>query len=474
MTERQIFDSAAPRRPASPSAGGRVPELADLESWVAASGDHAEHRLGLLRAAGAPLRRPPVEDVARRHGVAERLERWRYQFLAARWHATPPGTLTVPPAERRFLAALARTADRLEGRSPGPARWPRAALADERDPSGRVAAAAAALDSAVPVARLEREAAAATRAAHLAPDSSHRRAVRLYAPIYLSNECVNDCPYCGFGFSRKIARRRLSMGEIEEQASVLRSRGFRHVVLVAGEFPARVDETFLTRAIRCLVSSGMHPAIEVAPQSTRTYAVLAAAGATGVTLYMETYDESNYARHHRRGPKAAYDWRLEGIERAAEAGMQHLGLGVLLGLSDPRDDLLALVRHAAYLLARFPDRELAFSLPRIHDAPAGFSIEFPVSDEFLIRAYAALRLAFPQAGLVLSTRESVALRNRLVPVCITQMSAGSSTRPGGYGPDTTPAGEQFATGDQRSPEEISRWLDRAGLRPAWEWDRRTA
>jgi 2-iminoacetate synthase len=147
--------------------------------------------------------------------------------------------------------------------------------------------------------------------------------------------------------------------------------------------------------------------------------------------------------------------------------MPRLGLGILLGLADPREDLLAMMRHGLYLQRRFPDRTIAFSLPRIHEAPDDFEIPYPVSDDDLIRYYCALRIAFPQSVLVLSTRESAALRNRLAEICITQMSAGSSTAPGGYqaGSDTT--GEQFPVADHRPPAEVADWLQHEGIQVCW-------
>jgi len=149
--------------------------------------------------------------------------------------------------------------------------------------------------------------------------------------------------------------------------------------------------------------------------------------------------------------------------------MGRLGLGILLGLADPRADVLAMIRHAEYLHARFPDRTLAFSLPRIHQAPDDFRAPYPVDDETFIRLYCALRVAFPRAELVLSTREAAPLRNRLATICITQLSAGSSTVPGGYedGVAAGAYGGQFPVNDHRTPAEVARWLEAAGLEVAW-------
>ncbi len=253
------------------------------------------------------------------------------------------------------------------------------------------------------------------------------------------------------------------------QARTLLSRGFRHLLLVAGDFPRLTTSAYMAKVVDRVAALGAEPSLEIAAQTTQEYVRLRRAGAWGVTLYMETYDEAAYAVVHRRGPKVSYDWRLEAAERAAEAGMQRLGLGILLGLSQPRDDLLALVGHGAYLRQRYPGVQLAFSLPRIHASPDGFTTPHPVDDELFMRLYAALRLAFPAATLVLSTREAATLRQRLAGLCVNQMSAASSTVPGGY-EDGSPEqrdGGQFPVADGRCVRETRAWLERAGHPVVW-------
>jgi 2-iminoacetate synthase len=262
----------------------------------------------------------------------------------------------------------------------------------------------------------------------------------------------------------------LSVPEAMAEAEVLRQRGMRHILVVAGDYPSLTTTEYFTSVLSSLAAEGDRPSIEIAPQSTDSYAAMAAAGACGITLYQETYDEALYAAYHPRGSKTSYDWRLEGVERAAESGMKRLGLGVLLGLADPRADLLALVRHGRYLRARFPDRTLAFSLPRIHRAPDDFTIPHPVDDPTFVHLYCALRMAFPDAELVLSTREGPELRNRLAAACVTQLSAGSSTAPGGYQAQTAneACDAQFPVCDHRSVEEVRAWLEKAGLQPVYD------
>ncbi len=324
------------------------------------------------------------------------------------------------------------------------------------------------LDPGRPLQELVDQAARLTRE-HFTSHLAGKRRILLYAPLYLSSYCLNHCVYCGFRHPHDIQRKHVGHDEALRQAEILRRRGFRHLLLVAGDYPELTTTEYFTGVIRALAARGISPAIEIAPQTTSSYAELVAAGACGITLYQETYNQDLYTLYHPRGSKASYDWRLEGVERAAEAGMPRLGLGILLGLADPREDLLAMVRHARCLQARFPDRTLAFSLPRIHQAPGDFRPPYPVDDETLIRLYCALRVAFPRAELVLSTREAAPLRNRLARICITQLSAGSSTVPGGYenGAAAEADGGQFPVSDHRSPAEIARWLEAAGFHVAW-------
>ncbi|MBN2476410.1 MAG: radical SAM protein [Pirellulales bacterium] len=303
---------------------------------------------------------------------------------------------------------------------------------------------------------------------HFTAPGSNRRRILLYAPLYLSNYCLNHCVYCGFRQPRDVPRRHLDLDEAVGQAEILCRRGFRHILLVAGDDPRLTTPEYYAGLADALAERRVAPAVEIAPQSTASYAALAAAGVCGVTLYQETYNEGLYCLYHPCGSKRSFDWRLEGLERAAEAGMQRLGLGILLGLADPREDMAAMLRHAGYLRNRFPDCTLAFSLPRIHQAPEGFTPPYAVDDETFIRLYCVLRIAFPRAELVLSTREPAGLRNRLARICITQMSAGSSTAPGGYDTRNGPSsGEQFPVCDRRRPDEVAGCLDAAGLEVVW-------
>jgi len=434
--------------------------------WIGRTDEHAASRLPLLEQAERLLAAGSDAPAGDRQSLAAKLERWRYQHLARRSHG-------LTPMDRGLAEALDVAAHALSGRPPRLPRRPREAIMDLSLEDAAVVEAKTALDPQVGLDVVVHRAIGLTREYFgVRPGRESSSAggwrVLLYAPLYLSSYCVNHCRYCGFRYPNPIPRKHLTQEQALREADVLYDRGFRHVLLVAGDFPDRTTADYFGSILRALRARGMTAAVEVAPQTADAYAALASAGACGVTLYQETYAEDLYALYHPRGSKALYDWRLEGLERAAEAGMARLGLGILLGLADPREDLIPLIRHGRYLARRFPDHPLAFSLPRIHDAPSGFQVPFPVADETFVRMYCALRIAFPQADLLLSTREPAELRNRLAGICITQMSAGSCTSPGGYEETgEARAGEQFPVADHRSPAEVATWLQNAGFGVVW-------
>jgi len=443
------------------------PPLASFADWVRATDPAASQHLPLLERAGELLAGEEDASVDRRRRLAAKLEAWRCRHLDERFGG-------LAPEDRRLAAALDLAANELAGGDPRPPRAAHEAIHDTSRDAGPIAEAKAALDPRVNSDEVARRARRLTDERFRAPASSDgsasaRRRMLLYAPLYLSSHCTNYCTYCGFRHPNRIERRHLSVEEALDETEILRSRGFRHLLLVAGEDPRRTTPEYYAAIIRALVARGIAPGIEIAPQSTDAYAELVAAGACGITLYQETYNEALYALYHPQGTKASFHWRLEGIERAAEAGMERLGLGILLGLADPQEDLSAMMRHALYLRGRFPDRRLAFSLPRIYEAPKGFEAPYRIDDETFVRLYCALRIAFPDAELVLSTREPAPLRNRLAPICITQMSAGSRTVPGGYeaAPTDRPGGQQFPVSDHRCPAEVATWLQQAGVEPVW-------
>lgn len=293
------------------------------------------------------------------------------------------------------------------------------------------------------------------------------RTITLYAPLYLSNACINPCVYCGFSSRRPIERATLSPEAIELEARSLRERGFSHVLLVTGEDRRAASVEYLEAAIGLCRRYFAHVSIEVYPLSHAEYVRMVETGAAALTLYQETYDRQVYARVHPGGPKADYDARRRAPVEAARAGMRGVGLGFLLGLAPWREEMFGLYEHALDVQNANWQTRLAFSFPRLRPAGSDFEPPHPVSDADLARMIFSLRLMFPDAELVLSTRESARLRDGFIGLGVTRMSAGSVTTPGGYWL-TAQAGGQFAVHDTRSPAEMAAVIAGRGLDPVWK------
>jgi 2-iminoacetate synthase len=319
------------------------------------------------------------------------------------------------------------------------------------------------------------------------------RTMRLFAPLYLSNECINNCQYCGFSRDNPILRVTLSVDEVVVEARHLAAQGFRHVLLVAGEHPKFVSRDYLADCVRELANDFSSISIEVGPMETEAYRAVVEAGAEGLVVYQETYNRGAYADLHTAGPKRDFNFRLDCVERGYAAGFRRLGIGALFGLSRWQDEAVALAAHVDYLLKRCWQAQITVSVPRLRPAAGGFRPLFEISDREMAQLICALRITFPQVGIVLSTREKASLRDTLVSLGITMMSAGSHTEPGGYtrqgsehlhqtvrgrivAPEFQDGEDQLATGqfeisDERSPAEIAKVLRRRGLEPVWkDWD----
>lgn len=326
------------------------------------------------------------------------------------------------------------------------------------------------------------------------------KTIRLFAPLYVSNECINNCSYCGFSRDNPILRVTLSADDIRREAQALKVQGFRNVLLVAGEHPKFVSNGYLADCTRLLHAETPSVSLEVGPMETDEYRPIVEAGAEGLVVYQETYDREVYARMHTAGPKRNFDWRLETPERGYAAGFRRLGIGALHGLADWRMEAISVAAHAAYLLKHCWKAQVTISLPRLRPCAGEFQPLTHMSDRELVQLVCAYRLFLPDVGLVLSTREPAKLRDGLIPLGITMISAGSHTEPGGYtgaGKEkihrtergrivelaagasewaesptrATNATGQFDIADNRSPEEIARLLQRLGLEPVWkDWD----
>ena len=314
------------------------------------------------------------------------------------------------------------------------------------------------------------------------------RTIQLFAPLYLSNECINICKYCGFSRDNPILRVTLSPEQVQAEVRYLREEGFRHILLVAGEHPHFVSGNYLRDCVASLRHEWPSISLEVGPMETEEYRPIVDAGAEGLVVYQETYDRQVYAAMHSSGPKRDFDWRLETPERAYAAGFKRIGVGALLGLADWRQEALALAAHVDHLLRTCWKAQITVSIPRLRPAAGEFEPLVHVSDRDLAQLVCALRLAFPQVGIVLSTREPAKLRDGLLPLGVTMMSAGSHTEPGGYTGQgkkelhLTKAGrlissegehatEQFEIADERRPIEVARMLEGMGYEPVWKnWE----
>ncbi|PLX72533.1 MAG: 2-iminoacetate synthase ThiH [Desulfuromonas sp.] len=295
--------------------------------------------------------------------------------------------------------------------------------------------------------------------------------ILLYAPLYLSNECHNGCLYCGFSAENKVARRTLDLAEIERDAQVLAEQGFRHILLLTGEAPKVASVDYLAAAVERVQSQFSSIGIEVFPMDQADYHRLVTAGVDALTIYQETYDPELYAEMHPYGKKRDYAWRLATPERAGAAGLRKIGIGALLGLGRFRSEAFFTGLHGRYLARHFWRSQLTVSFPRMRPSEVGFQPRQPVSDREFVQLICAIRLLLHDAGLVLSTRESSTLRDHLLPLGITQMSAGSCTAPGGYASGERHT-EQFAIDDSRTPAEFAAMLRAKGYDPVWkDWDR---
>lgn len=305
------------------------------------------------------------------------------------------------------------------------------------------------------------------------------KTIRLFAPLYLSNECINICKYCGFSRNNDIPRVTLEVDEVVSEARLLARQGFRSILLVAGEHPKYVSKNYVSEVIEAILPHIPSVALELGPLETAPYRAMVEAGAEGLICYQESYDEPTYRDLHPAGPKKHFNWRMDTPERAYAAGFRRLGIGPLFGLQDWRFEALATAAHARHLLKHCWKASLSLSLPRMRPATGGWSPEsqFHMHDRDLVQAICAFRLLLPTAAIVVSTREHPALRNGLVRLGTTSMSAGSSTEPGGYKTydedtwqQTKPVqeGEQFHIADERSPRTIAAMIREQGYETVWK------
>ncbi len=323
------------------------------------------------------------------------------------------------------------------------------------------------------------------------------KTMRLFAPLYVSNECVNNCTYCGFSRDNDILRTTLTIDQVVTEAKHLYGLGFRNILLVAGEHPKFVSKGYLQECIDTIKSFIPTIAIEVGPMKDHQYGELVDHGAEGLMVYQETYVREVYSKLHTAGPKKNFDWRLECPERAYAGGFRRIGIGALFGLAPWHQEAVALAAHLEYLYKYCWKASFSVAFPRMRPYAGNYQYtpnpDLFLDDKAMAQLIFAFRICFPKVSIVLSTRESAGLRDALHSLGVTHMSAGSQTEPGGYtgaGHDDLhltvkgkrvelteskpcqKATEQFTIDDTRSPAIVANMLKTNGYDPIWkDWDK---
>ena len=303
----------------------------------------------------------------------------------------------------------------------------------------------------------------------------------LFAPLYVGSKCINDCAYCGFRRSNHDAVRvSLDHEAIRAQVEALEQMGQKRLILVFGEHP-KYDAEYIADATRQVYATKIGKGairrvnINAAPMDIESYRVVKEAGIGTYQIFQETYHHETYARVHPAGTrKASYMWRLDGLSRAQEAGIDDVGLGALFGLYDWRFDTLGLVAHSCYLRERYGVGPHTLSFPRLQPA-SGVRIDqrWLVSDADFKRLVAILRLSVPYTGMILTCRESAEIRREVLQFGVSQIDAGTRLELGGYGEERETASdqtldrEQFRLGDTRSLDEVTRQLMEDGYIPSF-------
>ena len=298
----------------------------------------------------------------------------------------------------------------------------------------------------------------------------------MFAPLYLSNYCVNGCVYCPYHAKNKtIARRKLTQQEIEREVVALQNMGHKRLALEAGEDPRHNPIEYILESIRTIY--GIHHKngairrvnVNIAATTVENYRRLRDAGIGTYILFQETYHKEHYEELHPTGPKSNYAYHTEAMDRAMEAGFDDVGIGVLFGLNLYRYDFVGLLMHAEHLEAKFGVGPHTISVPRICPADDISTEDFPdaISDGMFERLVAVIRISVPYTGMIISTRESEAVRRRVLELGVSQISGGSRTSVGGYAEGQPEHTEQFDVSDHRSLDEIVGWLLDLGHIPSF-------
>lgn len=301
----------------------------------------------------------------------------------------------------------------------------------------------------------------------------------MFAPLYLSNYCVNNCLYCGFRIDNKqITRHKLSVEQAIDEAKTIMDMGHKRILLVAGEDLTRCNLDYIKEIIdgiyekKILNGEVRRININIAPLSVEEFKKLASFGIGTFQCFQETYHPDVYKQMHPQGPKANYQWRLQTMDRAIQGGIKDFGMGVLYGLCDYRFEVIATLMHAQYLLSKYGVGPHTLSVPRIEYAQGSKLSENPphaITDIQFKKIVAVLRLSVPYTGLILTTRETAKMRREVLEIGVTQLSAASKTNPGGYSGENAGkcSTEQFTMADNRGLDEIVGELAQNGYMPSF-------
>ena len=299
----------------------------------------------------------------------------------------------------------------------------------------------------------------------------------LFAPLYISNLCGNECLYCAFRARNKAIRRRaLTQDEIRQEVELLIDQGHKRVLLVAGEAYPREGFPYVLKSIETVYSVRRPQGrirrvnVNIAPLSVDEFKELKAVGIGTYQIFQETYHRPTYTRMHVAGKKRDYDYRITAPDRAMQAGVDDVGIGVLFGLFDWRFEILALLQHIRHLEETYGVGPHTISVPRLEPAVGSDLAShppYPVSDVDFRKIVAILRLAVPYTGIIMSTRETPNIRRETFALGVSQISAGSRTNPGGYAEDEEFDAAQFQLGDHRSLDEVIRDVAQLGYTPSF-------
>lgn len=295
------------------------------------------------------------------------------------------------------------------------------------------------------------------------------RTIQLFTPLYMANYCDNGCIYCGYSYYSDIERVKLDLSDIEAEGRAIRGTGLEHILLLTGESQRHTPLMYIEAAIRKLSPLFSSVNIEIYSLSKADYSQLVKAGLDGMTMFQETYNPALYEILHPFGPKRNFKKRIDTPEFACQAGVRTVTIGALMGLDEWRLEAYKTGLHVQYLMKYYPHIDLSVSTPRIRPCAVGYTPNYPLKDRELVQYILALRIAFPRLGITISSRESAYMRDHLVHLGVTKMSAGVSTAVGGHTKETAQGeSKQFEISDDRSVHDMARMIRKQGYEPIFK------